>query len=106
MRDDEHQPQHNEFLPALPCHARLVLALESAVLSHRRNSERLTSVVDDCVADLRSQGLDEQQIIATMTELVSDITSAAWARSAEEDSAALTAEVAACSAAACRRLSS
>ena len=105
MRDDEHQQQHNEFLPALPCHARLVLALESAVLSHRSNTERLMSVVDDCVVDLRAQGLDEHQIVTTMTELVADITSAAWSRSAEEESAALTAEVAACSAAACRRLS-
>lgn len=103
MHDHDHE-KHHEHLPSLQCHARLVLALESAVLSRRSNPERLAAVVEECVADLRTQKLTEEQIVATMTELVDGVTSAAWSRVPPSEAEALAAEVAAWSAAACRRL--
>ncbi|HEX6533916.1 MAG TPA: hypothetical protein VF041_04920 [Gemmatimonadaceae bacterium] len=105
MESSEHE-QHHAHLPGLRCHARLVLALESALLSGRPDIERLDAVVEECVANLRAQELTEEQVVHTMMELVSGVTAGSWSRCPEWESEALAAEVAARSAAAYRRLTS
>ncbi|HEU4641604.1 MAG TPA: hypothetical protein VFS44_04050 [Gemmatimonadaceae bacterium] len=103
---DRERAKHHEFLPSLPCHARLVLALESAILSHCASNPRLEAAVEECVADLTAQRLTEEQIVSTMTELVDGVASAAWSRAPSSEAKALAATVAEWSAAACRRLAS
>jgi hypothetical protein len=103
---DREPGKHHEFLPSLPCHARLVLALESAVLSHHSNDARLEAAVEECVADLRAQRLSEEQIVSTITELADGVVSSAWSRAPASEGESLRAMVAAWSAEACRRLAS
>ncbi len=68
----------NSHLPSLPCHARLVLALESALLSHRSAPPRLETAVCECVADLKAQRLTLEQVNETIAGVVRRVSDSAW----------------------------
>ena len=90
---DPADAMHNGHLPSLPCHARLVLAVESALLSHQSAPQRLESAVCDCVADLKAQRLASEQVLATITEVVRRVSATAWMEIPSREVEALVAQI-------------
>ena len=84
----------NKYLPSLPCQARLVLALQSALLGHHSDSQRLQTAVCECVADLKAQRLTSEQVIATISELVRQVSCGEWMRIPPSEATALASQVA------------
>jgi hypothetical protein len=103
MMPDRADAVCNSHLPSLPCHARLVLALESALLSHRSAPPRLEAAVCECVADLKAQSLTPEQVLATITELVHRVSCSAWMGIPPGEVEALAAQIVEWSAAAYQR---
>ena len=93
----------NSHLPSLPCHARLVLAIESALLSHRSASPRLETAACECVADLKAQRLTLEQVNETIAGVVRRVSDSAWMGIPPREVDSLAAQIVTWSAAAYQR---
>ena len=93
----------DSHLPSLPCHARLVLAIEAALLSHRSAPPRLETAICECVADLKAQRLTLEQVNETIAGVVRKVSDNAWMGIPPGEVDTLAAQVAAWSVAAYQR---
>jgi hypothetical protein len=93
----------NSHLPSLPCHARLVLAIEAALLGHRSAPPRLEMAVCECVADLKAQRLTLEQVNETISDVVRRASNSAWMGIPPREVDSLAAQIFAWSAAAYQR---